>query len=169
MCFGLCMLNFVWQIERICVNKAGLVSCRLEEVSTWFRSCLMECCRVRMWLNRGLCRVSLRFPMVSLWVHSSRWTSLACSRSRAPSTCCRSAEDTEEEGRTCSCHRNLKTCQRAALAEDFTCWDIFKHGRPSLPVCLSLWIRNRGEHLFYFIPTSVSCFSLISSAVADHV
>lgn len=77
-----------------------LVFLRCLYLLTWLRSCLMECCRVRMWVNRGLCRVSLRFPMISLWVHSSFWASLVCRRSRAPSTCWRSPEDTEDKHRT---------------------------------------------------------------------
>ncbi|KAG7277529.1 hypothetical protein CRUP_030691 [Coryphaenoides rupestris] len=49
-----------------------------------------------MWASRGRCRVSLRAPRVWLWPHSSFWTSLVCSRSRAANTCWRSTADTVE-------------------------------------------------------------------------
>lgn len=104
---------------------------------TWFRSCLMECCRVRMWLNSGLCRVSLRFPTVSPWVHSSLWTSLACSRSRAPSTCWRSAEDTEDKHRMSRGNRNKDTCEHLWLQQWIYLLGHFQTWLPSLSVCCS--------------------------------
>lgn len=113
---------------------------------TWFRSCLMECCRVRMWLNSGLCRVSLRFPMVSPWVHSSLWTSLACRRSRAPSTCWRSAEDTEDKYRMSSLCRNHSTWKQpdALHTEIISAERLHLLGHfqtsSSLALCLPIWI-----------------------------
>ncbi|CAL8392437.1 unnamed protein product [Boreogadus saida] len=50
-----------------------------------------------MWASRGPCRVSLRAPRDRLGPHSSFWTSLVCSRSRAASTCCRSTGDTGDK------------------------------------------------------------------------
>lgn len=57
-------------------------------------SCLMDCWRVRIWLNRGLLRVFLRTVRFS-WCWESLFScSFACNRSRICSTCCLSAPQT---------------------------------------------------------------------------
>lgn len=57
-------------------------------------SCLMDCWRVRIWLNKGLLRVFLRTARFS-WCWESLFScSFACSRSRICSTCCLSAPQT---------------------------------------------------------------------------
>lgn len=54
-------------------------------------SCLMDCWRVRIWLNKGLLRVFLRTVRFSwCWESLFSW-SFACRRSRICSTCCLSA------------------------------------------------------------------------------
>ena len=98
----------------------------------------MECCRVRMWVNRGLCRVSLRFPMISLWVHSSLWASLVCRRSRAPSACWRSPEDTEDKHRTDS-SGNICTSNNE-LHEMLNRWEDLPVGTFSY-IVVPLWIN----------------------------
>lgn len=125
----------------------------LWQLLTWFRSCLMECCSVRMWLNSGLCRVSLKLPRESLWVHSSLWTSLDWRRSRAARTCWRSTEDTEHTIIIIlkKCYRaflskaivNRVICTFLVLSYVFTCWDIFKHCWP----CLSRLKREENNKI----------------------
>lgn len=98
------LLQFRWstgKLKHLCQDQSDPIHSILHDGAcsvrlTWLRSCLIECWRVRMWLKSGLCSVSRRFPRVSLWVHSSRCTSLACRRSRAASTCWRSVVDTED-------------------------------------------------------------------------
>lgn len=51
-------------------------------------SCLMDCCSVRIWLNKGLLSVLLRTVRFSLCWESLFSRSLACRRSRICSTCC---------------------------------------------------------------------------------
>lgn len=102
---------------------------------TWFLSCLMECCSVKMWLNSGLCSVSRRFPTASLWLHSSLCTSLAWSRSRAPRTCWRSPDDTEKRDRIRSRHRDRTHRDMWRSSKRLTCGDIFIHGCPLMSVC----------------------------------
>lgn len=54
-------------------------------------SCLMDCWRVSIWLNKGLLRVFRRTARFS-WCWESLFScSFACSRSRICSTCCLSA------------------------------------------------------------------------------
>lgn len=54
-------------------------------------SCLMDCWRVRIWLNKGLLRVFLRTVRFSWCWESFFSCSFACRRSRICSTCCLSA------------------------------------------------------------------------------